>query len=352
MSYGIKRLADVELLNTTPEYANKLVEVDGEVKRVPNKDNGLPEGGAPHQQLVTGADGAAKWEDKLCYTIPPERVEIVAPVTVTIEPDGGAYAGGQLNLEKNSPLFTFISDAEDGKAYVVVFDGVEYVCKAYEDDGTCVGNGELYGSSGGNGEPFLLNNGYGHTLRTTEAGEHTIAIYEPGEETFKTIDPKYLPEGVGYMLPPMDIVAIPEMTFDVQDVYADNVNDLVTTVEYKNFDESKLYRVVWDGVEYRDLPVYTIGSNPKSTIGFHFGDYPVPFEIMNEYGYIYVGCASAENKGVHTFSVYEQGEPEPVPIPEEFIPPLSALVLRSPSGKLFKLSVSDDGEPAFAEVTD
>lgn len=63
MSYGMKRLADVELLNTTPENAHKLVEVDGDIKRVPNKDNGLPEGGAPNQQLVTDADGVAKWDD-------------------------------------------------------------------------------------------------------------------------------------------------------------------------------------------------------------------------------------------------------------------------------------------------
>ena len=64
MSYGMKRLADVELLNTTPENANKFVEVDGDVKRVPNKDNGLPTGGAPNQQLVTDAEGVAKWEDQ------------------------------------------------------------------------------------------------------------------------------------------------------------------------------------------------------------------------------------------------------------------------------------------------
>lgn len=37
MSYNFKNLADVELLEGVPEYANAFVEVDGMIKRVPGK---------------------------------------------------------------------------------------------------------------------------------------------------------------------------------------------------------------------------------------------------------------------------------------------------------------------------
>lgn len=40
MSYNFKNLADVELLEGVPEYANAFVEVDGMIKRVPGKGLG------------------------------------------------------------------------------------------------------------------------------------------------------------------------------------------------------------------------------------------------------------------------------------------------------------------------
>lgn len=38
MSYNFKNLADIELLTEVPETANKIIEVDGSIKRVPNKE--------------------------------------------------------------------------------------------------------------------------------------------------------------------------------------------------------------------------------------------------------------------------------------------------------------------------
>lgn len=43
MAYNFKNLADVELLNTMPEEANVLVEVDGATKRAPMKNNASEE---------------------------------------------------------------------------------------------------------------------------------------------------------------------------------------------------------------------------------------------------------------------------------------------------------------------
>lgn len=189
----------------------------GENENHQSGGSGLPSGGAPFQQLVTDADGVAKWEDKMGYVMPGQNRPIAENVTIIanyIPSEGGVRASAQIG---------------DGSA-------------------------------------------------------------------------------------PM-------------------------------FDRDMVFTVVWDGVEYRDLPWEQRDSTGYGGPGG--GD--CPFVMTEEYGYIYF---THLEEGEHTFSVYEQMPPKPVPIPEEFIPPMSGLVLRSPSGKLFKLSVSDDGEPAFAEVTD
>lgn len=38
MSYTFKNLADIELLTEVPETANKIIEIEGSIKRVPNKE--------------------------------------------------------------------------------------------------------------------------------------------------------------------------------------------------------------------------------------------------------------------------------------------------------------------------
>ena len=37
------------------------------MKKLGGGGSGLPTGGAPYQQLVTGGTGTAKWEDRLAY---------------------------------------------------------------------------------------------------------------------------------------------------------------------------------------------------------------------------------------------------------------------------------------------
>lgn len=88
---------------------------------------------------------------------------------------------------------------EDGKTYLVDWDGTKYTCvgmpaNVYGYDLVAVGNLELVGVSGGNGEPFVVgcvieDGSYAVAASTT--GDHTFRIL--GEATvLKTIDPKYI----------------------------------------------------------------------------------------------------------------------------------------------------------------
>ena len=63
---NFKRLDELEVIEEAGESTYAVVEENGVPKRIPGKKigGGLPEGGAPYQQLVTDGQGNAKWEDK------------------------------------------------------------------------------------------------------------------------------------------------------------------------------------------------------------------------------------------------------------------------------------------------
>lgn len=325
----------------------------------------------PHanMQLVTDADGVAKWEEKPFYAEVTAET-IVEPIT------------GTMGIFSDFTYFPEIEAAElgeldEGTVIRVVFDGVTYDCPLKVDyshpNFTPKGYGNFKWITGDpeddTGEPFLIHNdpeGYGEAygdprfVATVSGGTHAIAIYGMPTETVKTIDPKYLPEGVGYVIPATDAPIFENVVFESTETVVIQVDDqgekYVIPPEffdkyggenlfYDYWQSVERFVVVWDGVEYRDLEaaVYTSSGNRGP---FSWG---CPFTLFYKEGNLWIGATEI---GTHTFSIYEQGEPKVVTIPEEFIPSMSALVLRSPSGKLFKLSVSDDGEPAFAEVTD
>lgn len=91
---------------------------------------GLPTGGAPHQQLVTDAEGKALWEGRLAYAY-TGMVEILPETTfeATEETEGMA-------LIMEPPLHMLI----EGGTYEVNYNGASYNCVCYalasEEDGT------------------------------------------------------------------------------------------------------------------------------------------------------------------------------------------------------------------------
>lgn len=152
-------------------YVNSGVQAQG--------GSGLPEGAGPFQQLVTGADGVPRWEDKLAY----ENVQTFDVLKETI-----------LTSESNGfKEFTvdWADDVNDGDEGLFVSNGNIYKYRAVaasdrtyfrsttstDDYGTRLKNGKFRVFFGG-------------------AGTKTISITKT-VTTLKTIDPKFLPAGAG-----------------------------------------------------------------------------------------------------------------------------------------------------------
>lgn len=78
---------------------------------------GLPAGEAPHQMLVTDADGAAKWEDKLCYT-ETLQMEVFPETELTYVEDANLFA--LTTPLTNQPVW--------GVNHTIVYNGTAYEC--------------------------------------------------------------------------------------------------------------------------------------------------------------------------------------------------------------------------------
>lgn len=156
--------------------------------------SGLPQGGAPNQQLVTDANGVAKWEDRMAYKQTSESIFAVEQkVNTTKAPYGSSISGsGVCN-----------GDIVYSKTYRVTFNGVDYNCVAHvgRDSMNFLGDSALSAanvSDGSdefsNGEPFAVRTNAGvFYLSTESAGEYTVTISEIEEEV-KRLDSDLLPE--------------------------------------------------------------------------------------------------------------------------------------------------------------
>lgn len=85
--------------------------------------SGLPDGAGPWMQLVTGADGVARWEPRLAYAETEEAV--ILPET-TVE-----WQGEDTEANLTTP---FAAKMVAGQEYTVVWNGDEYKCVAQAED--------------------------------------------------------------------------------------------------------------------------------------------------------------------------------------------------------------------------
>lgn len=154
---------------------------------------GLPDGAGVYQQLVTGADGKAKWEDRYGYKKVSESV-FAAEQTVSTSkaPYGSSISGsGVCN-----------GDIVYGKTYRVTFNGVDYNCVAHTgsysmnflgDSALSTANVSDGSDKFSNGEPFAVRTNAGtFYLFAESAGEYTVTISEV-EEEIVPIPAEYLP---------------------------------------------------------------------------------------------------------------------------------------------------------------
>lgn len=176
-----------------------------DVKELYGSGGGLPEGGDPHQQLVTDADGVAKWEDRTHYK--RDRIKI------KLNSDDCACLNGVYNA-----AHIYDEASPDYNAAMAMSDELDYrymnMGSGLWDSLTFYWDGvRIYKSPVGR-LPLNLNYAdlglstfriYQHTvngkvtaiveLAFTEPGEHTFE-YELYEPEIKTLDETFIPTSV------------------------------------------------------------------------------------------------------------------------------------------------------------
>lgn len=158
---------------------------------------------APYTHLASDGEGKAVWAPLLAYPYTAQTVILPETALTYLGDDEGAPTHMLL-----SPL-----TLEQGKTYTVIYNGVAYECPVVyippdqqgDGEGYALGKASVGGFEGGNEDaPFLLLHSpswetdgyYGMLLAIDGATSVTVSI--TGEGTaYKTIDPEYLPAGMG-----------------------------------------------------------------------------------------------------------------------------------------------------------
>lgn len=172
--------------------------------------SGLPEGGAPYQQLVTDGEGKTVWEDRLAYS------NTTTPLNIpTIDPNVG-FEGQQF-----ADVWTV------KQTNMSSFEMTAYIGDVMADESALRGPEDLVGSTlqfykNGNIEEVriekdhLIDDGvkfkdglmlfeidanstvkFGVEIEMYGERRPTIFLVDVYRNDIKPIDPKYLPEGVG-----------------------------------------------------------------------------------------------------------------------------------------------------------
>ena len=216
-----------------------------------NIGGGLPEGAEPYKQLVTDGEGNAMWEDRLTY----EFTRVILPeTTITQDNSYGIF----------TPFTNFpVAD----ETYMVVYDGKEYVCKAQAVDSEMV----VLGNSAET--PFMLNlfvdmfavnsmglNLYGIAMSTEGKISFSLSVIQ---KVSHKVDPKFLPDGIGYKIPDTIITAMDRCECDANQErqwFTKGLleEDLVAGAEYT---------VLLDEVEYKTVCKTTDAENAPFVLG-------------------------------------------------------------------------------------
>lgn len=127
-----KKITEVEMIEEPSENATVLAEDDGKLRRVPFKNvggngGGLPAGGAPHQMLVTDADGKTVWDERTHWV----------KTDVLFEWDGNT--NGRVSFEIDTVRFVKVSDvaltADDVIGSTLRYVGADIINTSYPDAG-------------------------------------------------------------------------------------------------------------------------------------------------------------------------------------------------------------------------
>lgn len=221
----------------------------------------------------------------------------------------------------NEVLLT--EDLEAGKQYVVNWNGVSYKCVAYDVSGDiCIGNQQVAIDVDGwefnevieSNEPFFMCGGFDKcgSVLVPEDITCTFSIAHKTEVVHK-IDPKYLPEGVGYETTEM-VELVPETTMVMpalsMPAMADDGVEPIRVTSIPKWGST--VKVVYDGVEYSVVADFREGSTVVFgnllAIGMDFTtSADVPFigviERTEHAGRYLCVLYDINGGGTHTFSI-------------------------------------------------
>lgn len=155
---------------------------------------GLPDGQAAHQQLVTDAEGVAKWEDKAFGEKTTKFFLVEESAVAYILQSGDLWIGSVSNL---TPPITYNASVR----YVITINGVDYDAIVFDSQhlDVIVALPDVPTASGGKGHRVRIAGNNGNIvvydcMENTEL-ELVVSVSSLMHE-IKTIDPKYLPTTV------------------------------------------------------------------------------------------------------------------------------------------------------------
>ena len=203
-----------------------------------------------------------------------------------------------------------IFDIEEGKTYIVNYNGVEYNCVAYSIVGIyqCIGNAELLlDYPAGNGEPFSFMyssiDGERQVLCCTECTDYPeISIKAINT---KQIDSKYIKD-MYYDNGIKNTVIFEEQVIEGFQQESENMYAALATIsESLSIVSGNTYLVNWDGVEYETVAslyeIYPYVGNGSYLTGNPSGDIPFFIAFIGNTLMIYTNPSSES----HTISITE-----------------------------------------------
>ena len=208
---------------------------------------GLPEGGEPHQMLVTDGEGNAKWEERTHWK-EEGLIDVLPECSFEADPDGG----------EGIIMTPFVSIPEPGKTYTVSWNGTAYECIAEVGnmDGVLLfmlGNTSAFGGTQATEDPFLIiafpaeivesmGGVTANVLAFDGSTEITLRIQQAGTNYHK-LDAGYLP------IPMVDALSdyLKETTLEVS---PDEGMGAIVEPFSKPLAIGKMYTVTWNGSQH------------------------------------------------------------------------------------------------------
>lgn len=251
-----------------------------------------------------------------------------------------------------TPTFEFTG----GSTYTVIWDGEEYSCIAYyapEPNGMALGNPSLGGVTGGGGnEPFCVVFFNGRILIFPEtSGKHTFLI-KAGNTTIHKIDEKFLPEQKPATLLVTcndDMGTFDKPYSEILEAYNNG-----QIVQAKIGGSASIFTVVAVDSNEIVLATSSVIDNPGSN---YYGDHDYSGRHLSIYSdgtYKLVDSALLKKKTNYSalkttdktvFGAINE-------INSKFTDGVDALILSSPNGTRFQITIGNDGVLTETEITE